>query len=252
MKVRTRHHGHPTGARHVAQRHQVAGSEDCLHVRRTCGLFKRGDLVIEGLPLAVEDVRAGDDDVDFLRAGFDAAVNLFDALGQRRKACRESCGNSGDGNAGAFERSNSRLNKRVVDADGADGEMQVLNTEAFNNVTLERVARLGAESADAVGRVVAAQGGQVHAGDGAKQPCCLRFLLYGAPRNMSRRAPLNSAGVDAYALDPVQIEGNAPVGFEGAPIQDDGDGLDSMRRGAGRIVIRGDGLEGHGETPQQR
>jgi len=59
-------------------------------VSRARGLFERRNLVVERLPLAVENVRACDDNVDLLRAGFDAAVNLFHALGQRRKACWES------------------------------------------------------------------------------------------------------------------------------------------------------------------
>ena len=130
--------------------------------------------------------------------------------------------------------------------------MQILDAEAFNDVALQRVARLGAEPPHAIGRVVAAERGQVHAGDGAQQPRGLRFLFHGAPRNVGRRAALDGAGVHANAFNPIEIERNAAVGFEGAPIQDDGDGLDGMRRGVGRVVIRGDGLDGHGGTPQQR
>ena len=129
--------------------------------------------------------------------------------------------------------------------------MQILNAEAFNNVALQRVARFGAETPDAVGRVVAAQCGQVHARNGAQQPGSLRFLLYGSPRNMGRRAPLHCAGVDAHAFNPIKVKGNATVGFESAPIKDNGDGLDGMRRGAGRVAIRRDGLNGHGGSPQQ-
>ena len=136
----------------------------------------------------------------------------------------------------------------MIDADRADGQVQILDAEAFNNVALQRIARLGAEAPHAVGGVVAAEGGQIHAGDGAKQPRGLRFLLYGAPRYVGGRAPLNGTGVDAHALNPIEIERNVAVGFEGAPIEDDGDGSDSVRR----VVIRSDGLNGHGATPQQR
>ena len=129
--------------------------------------------------------------------------------------------------------------------------MQLLNAEGFNNAALQRIAGLGAEPADAVGGVVAAQGGQVHTGDGAKQPCRLGFLFYGAPGYLSCRAPLDGAGVDAHAFNPIQVERDAAVGFESAAVEDDRDGLDDIRRGVGRAVVRGDGLDGHGVTPQK-
>ena len=63
------------------------------------GVLERCNFVIERLPLAVEDVRARDDDVDLLRARFYAAVNLIYALGERRKACGKSGGDGCDGEA---------------------------------------------------------------------------------------------------------------------------------------------------------
>ena len=60
-------------------------------------VFESRAFVIERLPLAVEDVRARDDDVDLLRARFYAAVNFVDALGKRRKACWKSRRDCGDG-----------------------------------------------------------------------------------------------------------------------------------------------------------
>ena len=45
------------------------------------GLFEGSDFVVEGLPFGGEDVGAGDDDVDFVGAGFYRAADFLDAFG---------------------------------------------------------------------------------------------------------------------------------------------------------------------------
>ena len=62
---------------------------------------------------------------------------------------------------------------------------------------LQRIARLGAEAADAVGGVVAAEGSEVHAGDGAEQPRGLRIFLDSAAGDVGGGTALDGAGVDA-------------------------------------------------------
>ena len=232
------HHRHPTGARDVAQGHQVAGAEDGFHVHGAAGVLEGSDFVIKSVPVAVEDVGAGDDDVDLRGASFDGAANLLDALGERREAGGESGGNGGDRNAGALERFDGGFDKGVIDADRADGEVQLFNAEGLDELALKRIARLGAETLDALGGIVAAEGGQIHAGDGAEQPRGLIFFFDGAARGVGLRSALDGAGVDADFLDPVEIEGNAAIGFQRTPVEGDGSGC-----GVGR-----DGLRRHGGT----
>ena len=55
----------------VAQRPEIAGGENRLQMRRPAGFAHRRDLVVERLPVAVEHMCAGDDDVDLARAVLD-------------------------------------------------------------------------------------------------------------------------------------------------------------------------------------
>ena len=100
-----------------------------------------------------------------------------DAGLERREAGREAGGDGGDGDAGAFERFDGGLDEGVVDADGADVEVQVFDLQSFDEVVFEWAAGLGAEAFDALGGVVAGERGEVHAGDGAEQPGGLPVLL---------------------------------------------------------------------------
>ena len=225
-KVRPGHHRHPTGPRHVAQRHQVAGAENRLHVHvGPARLAERRNFVVERLPLAVENMRARNDNVDLLRARFHRAVNLLHALGQRIQPRRKPRRNCSHRNARSFKRLHRRLHKHVIHAHRAHGQVQVLNAETLHNVPLQRIARLGAQPPHALDRVVAAQRGQVHARNGAQQPRRLGVFFHRAPRHLRRRAPLHRAGVHPHLVHPVQIERHAPVGFERAPVQNHRDGL---------------------------
>ena len=154
---------------------------------RPASFLECGDFVVEGLPLAIEDVSAGDDDVDLRCAGFDASGESLHAFGERRKPCGKSGGDCGHRNAGAFERLDGRFDECVINADRADGEVQLFDAEAFDEMALQRVARLGAEPADAIDGVVTAERGQVHAGDGTEQPRGLRILLHGASGDVGLR-----------------------------------------------------------------
>ena len=107
----------------------------------------------------------------------DGAANLLDAGFERREAGREAGGDGGDGDAGAFERFDGGLDEGVVDADGADVEVQVFDLQSFDEVVFEWAAGFGAEAFDALGGVVAGERGEVHAGDGAEQPGGLPVLL---------------------------------------------------------------------------
>ena len=81
-----RDHARP---RDVAERRQLAGGENRLHVRVAAGLAEAAHLVVQRLVVAREHVRARDDDVDLLRAGGHARADLLDALLDRAQARRE-------------------------------------------------------------------------------------------------------------------------------------------------------------------
>ena len=176
------------------------------------GLFEGGDLVVEGVPFAVEDVGAGDDDVDFTGAGGYRPADLFDPGFERREAGGEAGGDGGDGDAGAFEGFHGRLDEGVVDTDGARLKMEAFDAKGFDDMVLERAAGLGAETADAVGGVVAREGGEVHASDGAEEPGSLPIFLDAATGGNGGGATLHCAGVDADFFYPVEVEGDAAVG----------------------------------------
>src|SRR5205823_1473101 len=89
-EISARHHGDETGARHVAQGHQVSGSKDDLHVRRTSGLLECGYFVIKLLPAAFKDVGTSDDNVDVVRSSLDGAANFRDPFGEGREPGREA------------------------------------------------------------------------------------------------------------------------------------------------------------------
>ena len=137
----------------------------------------------------------------------------------------KSSGDGSDGDAGSLERFDGGLHKGVIDADGGDGEVQLLDTEAINQMMLQRIAGFGAQTADAVSGIVAAEGGEIHAGNSTKQPRCLILFLDGAARDVSGGSALDGAGVDADLVDPVDVERNAAIALEKSPIENHGRGL---------------------------
>ena len=138
---------------------------------------------------------------------------------ERREAGREAGGDGGDGDAGAFERFDGGFDEGVVDADGADVEVQVFDLQSFDEVVFEWAAGFGAEAFDALGGVVAGERGEVHAGDGAEQPGGLPVLLDAAAGADGGGAALDGRGVDADLFDPADVERDAPVGDQFAAVQ---------------------------------
>src|SRR5581483_5026746 len=223
-EVRAGHHGDDGGAGYVAEGEQVAGAEDGFHVGGPAGFLEGGDLVVEGVPLAVEDVGAGDDDIDLAGAGFDGAADLLDARFERREPGGEAGGDGGDRDSGAFESLDGGFDEEVVDADGADVEVEGLDAEGADEMVFERAARFGAEALDALGGVVAGEGGEVHAREGAEEPGGLEVLFDGAAGADGGGAALYGRGVDADLFDPGEVERDAAVGRERAAVEGDGDG----------------------------
>ena len=77
------HHADQRSPRDIAQRAEFAGGEDGLDMGFSAGLAKGAHLVIEGLPIAGEDMTAGDHDVDFRGPGFDAGLDFGEAQVER-------------------------------------------------------------------------------------------------------------------------------------------------------------------------
>ena len=212
-EVGARHHADQAGARHVAQGAQLAGRENRLDVRVAARLAHRAHLIVERRPVLGEHVGAGDDDVDLLGAGGHGCVNLADALLERRKTGGKAGGYRRHRNPRAFERIERGLDEGVVDADGSHSDGQPVGAHRLEQVGPDRAPGLGAEPPDPAGSVVAREGGEVHQGDGAKQPCRLPFALDRPAGPERRRAPLDRAAVDPDLLDPVELEGHAGVAW---------------------------------------
>src|SRR6185312_12742742 len=111
----------------------------------------------------------------------------------------------------------------VVDADGADVEVQVLDLESLDEMVFERAAGFGAETLDALGGVVAGERGEVHAGDGAEEPGGLPVLLDAAAGADGAGAALDGGGVNADLFHPADVERNLVVRREVAAVKRDGD-----------------------------
>src|SRR5258708_8955472 len=82
---------------------------------------------------------------------------------------------------------------------------------------LNRLSRLGAQTANPLVSVGAGECRKIHAGDGAQEPSRLPVLLYRSPRADGLRAALDSAGVYAHRIHPIQIQRDTVVGLELAP-----------------------------------
>src|SRR5437762_1445714 len=124
---------------------RASQSSDCLAVRMPpAGIFERGDLIIEHLPLTAEDVRAGDDHVDFVSAGFHRAPNFPDAFRERRKTGRESRGDRRNMNAAALDGPPCGFDEGVINAYRSDLDIEALDAKLLEEFLLNRLARLGA------------------------------------------------------------------------------------------------------------
>ena len=148
------------------------------------GLFERGNLVVKGLPFAAKHMSAGDDHIDIIGSRFDRTANFRNAFSQRRESCGKSGGDRGHAHAAAFERPHRRLHKGVIHADRGNFNVQFFNPQALDQIILNRMPGFGAQAAHALFSVIAGESGEVHAGDGAQQPCRLPIFLYGAARKV--------------------------------------------------------------------
>ncbi len=228
-EVGSSHHGDEAGARDVPQREQITGAENHFHVRRAASVFEGCDFVVEGLPPSSEDVRAGDHDVDLLRAGLHRAANFRDAFRQGREARRKAGGDGRDADATALESAQSRFDERMVDAHGGGLQIEFFDPETLHELLLEGLARFRAQPAHALVRVVAGERGQIHTGNRAQQPGNLPVFLHCAAGDECLRAALDRAGVDADGVDPIEVQQDAAVRLQRPP----GELRDGCVRGGG-------------------
>ena len=175
-------------------------------------LFERGDLIVKFLPSAAKDVRACDHNVNILCPRFDRAADFRYALGQGRKSCGESGGDSGNSHTAAFKRPSGCFHEPVIDANRCNLEVEIFDTQAFHEFVQNRSPGLRAQASDALVCVVSRKGGKVHARDGPQQPCCLPIFFHRATRHMTLLPAFHGAGIHSNLLHPVQIEWYALIG----------------------------------------
>jgi hypothetical protein len=151
------------------------------------------------------------DDIDLIGAVGHRRLDLRESGGERREPVRECGRHRRDIDAGALQRIHRSLDERMIDAHRRRLHVEVADAETVENILTHRMARLGAESLDAAGRVVAVERRQVHERDGFEEPCRLPVLLHRTARADGRGAALERRAVHAHALDHIEVEREARV-----------------------------------------
>ncbi len=150
--------------------------------------------IVESLPILIEGVGAGDDNVDFVRTIFDRLVDFFKALFEWAESRWESGADGGDRNAGALEVADGVGDVGVIDADGTGVDFgEPKSGESF---AAEGVFGFGAKSMDVAGSVITAEGCEVDAFDGADEECGLVVFFDRAPFGESVGAAVDGGSVD--------------------------------------------------------
>ena len=180
-------------------------------MRSPAGFAHRRDLVVERAPVAAEHVSAGDDDVDLTRALGHSVADLLEPLLQGREPRGKAGRDRSDRNPRALERPDRGGDHGRIDADRSDRKPEIGNVERGENLVAQRAARLGAEPAHALGRVVARERRQVDASHRLHEPGGLVFLLDRAAGGQRRGPSFDRAGVDADTLEPVGRERDARI-----------------------------------------
>src|SRR5258708_24908101 len=95
-------------------------------------------------------MRSSDDNVDLMSARLHRSANLRHPLRQRRKAGRKTRGHGSDMHPTAFEGVERSLNRRVVDANGIDLDLQLVDTNLLFCFLLDGGPTLRAQTAYAI------------------------------------------------------------------------------------------------------
>ena len=184
---------------------------------RAASLLEGRNFVVERLPASAENMGAGDDHIDLMRARFHRAADFCDTLRERREACRKSGGNCSNVNSASLHCVQRSFDESVIHANRPHLNAEFFDTEFLHEILLERLSRLPAQSSHALIRVIARECCQIHARDRAQEPRSLPFFLDGAACHLRLGAAFHGSRVHANVLQPVQIERNADVREERTP-----------------------------------
>ena len=102
-----------------------------------------------------------------------------------------------------------------IDANRADGDLLIREAQGGRACLAGRLPGLGAQAPDPPRRVIAGQGGQVDAGDGAQQPGGLPVFLDRAAGGQSGHPPLDRAAVRARTRHPVKVQRDSGIASVG-------------------------------------
>src|SRR3981081_3192582 len=130
---------------------------------RAALLFERGNLIVELLPFAAENVSTCDDNVNVLGSRLDGAANFGDPLGQRRKSCRKSSGDGSNSHVAALKRPARCLHKLVIYTNRGDLDLKILDTELLHQRVLNRLPGLGTQAENPFVRIVSRESREIHA-----------------------------------------------------------------------------------------
>src|SRR5882724_6708389 len=180
---------------------------------------------------------ARDHHVNIVGSRLDRTANLRYALNQWREPSRKSSGDSGHAYAAALKRSHRRFHKRVIHANRGDLDVQLFNSQALDQIVLDGMPGLGTQAAHALLGVIAREGGQVHTGNGAEQPCRLPVFFYRAAGDVALRPAFDRTSVDANLLQPIKIQRDAAVRDQ-RPAGKRGDGVNTTAQVACHSMTR--------------
>jgi hypothetical protein len=137
------------------------------------------------------------------------------AIIEWRKTGGKAGGDGGNGNAATLQSFDGSFDKQMVDANGADFDLQFAGAELAEEFLLYGLAGFRAKTFDTFVGVVAGKRGQVHAGDRAQEPGNLPVFFHCAARDQGGGTALDGGGINANGFDPIEIEGGASVGMKG-------------------------------------
>eukprot|EP00053_Salpingoeca_punica_P008521 m.76408 g.76408 ORF g.76408 m.76408 type:complete len:368 (+) comp14635_c0_seq2:80-1183(+) len=213
--VGARHHADEAGLVNVCQRPALARGQNRLELSLTARLTHLLRLLIQRLPVAVQDVWPGDDNVNLLGASLHGHVDLSETLLHGGLTSREASSDRGHGNAGALQEAHSLGHTRRVHAHSADLHMLVLHPQSLDEVLLHGRAGLEAQPLHVALRVVAGQRGQIRQRHCAEQPGCLPVHLHRAAGLQRLCTALHRRQVHVDALNPRKVQRRAGVPHKG-------------------------------------
>src|SRR5262245_45944867 len=114
-------------------------------MRRAARILERNNFIVKFLPLRAEDMRERDEHVNFLGASSNGTANFGHAILKRRESRWKSCGDGSDVDLRPFQCAPRRFHKQVINANGADLNVQIRDTEFLHEFVLKGLARFRAK-----------------------------------------------------------------------------------------------------------